>query len=98
MCIEGVLLNFQRKMNSCLQKPCPLGFAFHDVVKDQVDFHGGFRSDYLFADIYIVITISVFGFAIKIFFLNSFSTTESISGMEFNATGFVGCDNGHVRA
>ncbi|CAB4004934.1 Hypothetical predicted protein [Paramuricea clavata] len=55
------------KMNSCLQKPCPWGFAFHDVVKHQVDFHGGF----------------------------SFSTTRTISGMEYNATASVGCDNGY---
>ena len=29
-------------------------------------------------------------------FLNSFSATGTISGMEYNATAFVGCDNGLV--
>ena len=35
---------------------------------------------------------------VKMFSPNSFSTTGGISGMEFNATAFVGCDNEHVRA
>ncbi|CAB4020784.1 Hypothetical predicted protein, partial [Paramuricea clavata] len=30
------------KMNSCLQKSCPWGFAFHDFAPQQVDFFGGF--------------------------------------------------------
>jgi hypothetical protein len=40
--LNGILF-FQYKMNTCLEKPCPWGFAFHDVVKHQVDFYGGFR-------------------------------------------------------
>ena len=27
---------------------------------------------------------------------NSFSATGGLSGMEYNATAFVGCDNGYV--
>ena len=44
----------------------------------------------------LVITISSL-VLLLIFFPNSFSTTGSISGMENNATAFVGCDNGIVR-
>ena len=99
LCIKVIMFsNFQHKMNSCLQKPCPWGFAFHDFIKYQVDFHGGFRSDCLFLHICIVIAISFLSSIIKMFSPNSFSTTGSISGMEFNATAFVGCDNGNVRA
>ncbi|CAB4035578.1 Hypothetical predicted protein, partial [Paramuricea clavata] len=54
-------------MNSCLQKPCPWGFAYYHLIKVQTDNYGGF----------------------------SFSTTGKISGMDYNATAFVGCDNGH---
>ncbi|XP_028404228.1 uncharacterized protein LOC114526893 [Dendronephthya gigantea] len=64
-----ILLKFGwAMMNSCLQKPCPFGFAYHPLVRSaQTDTYGAF----------------------------SFSKTEVISGMEKNATAFVGCDNGH---
>lgn len=82
-------------MNSCLQKPCPFGFAYHPLVRNaQTDTYGAFRYylnlKFLFWLLYILclqclLTISY-----------SFSTTGVISGMENNATAFVGCDNGHV--
>ena len=37
---------FQRKMNLCLTKPCPRGYAFHDVFEFQLDYFGGFRFEF----------------------------------------------------
>ena len=45
----------------------------------------------------MVITIQFLSSIMKMLLPNSFSRTGSISGMEFNATAFVGCDNGNVR-
>ena len=40
------IMSFQANMNSCLQKPCPLGFAFFKPQNDppiQIDHNGAFR-------------------------------------------------------
>ena len=38
-----LFLYMQSMMNSCLQKPCASGFAYHPQVNFQVDYSGAFR-------------------------------------------------------
>ena len=38
-------------MNSCLEKPCPWGFAFHHKYPIQLDYSGSFR--YVLINMYI---------------------------------------------
>ena len=37
------VLCIQSMMNSCLQKPCRYGFAYHDKLPFQLDYPGAFR-------------------------------------------------------
>ena len=47
-------------MNLCLQKPCPRGYAFHDIFEFQLDYFGGFRFDFLSTCVEVLVVSPVF--------------------------------------